>query len=333
MKRFFNRATRLARPAGRRANGTLVVADHDNATLNIVTRVAVAAASELGNEVTVLVAGKGCGGVAEEASKVTGVAKVAVADDPLYENCLAENVSSLIKKMQDERGYTHIMMANNSFAKNILPRAAALLDLSQVSDVMAFKSPDTFTRAMYAGNALCTVQSEEAVKLLTVRTTAWPPAEDGKSAATVENVAAGDKCEGTSFVAGGKSTNAGPSLTSSKKVVSGGRGMQNGDNFQMLYEMAGKLDDCAVGASRAAVDAGFIGNELQVGQTGKVVAPDLYVAVGISGAIQHLAGMKDSKVIVAVNKDPEAPIFQIADYGLEADLFKAVPELNEKLAS
>lgn len=331
MKRFFNNVRVSRQLSGRRHIGTLVVADHDNVTLNHVTRVAVSAAGDLGNDVTVLVAGQNCAGVAEQASKVTGVSKVTMVDDQLYANCLAENVSNLISKLQMERGFTHIIMANNSFAKNILPRAAALLDLSQVSDVMAIKSPDTFTRAMYAGNALCTVQSEEAVKLLTVRTTAWPPAEDGASAAPVENESAAGAADGTSFVSEGKASSSGPSLTSSTKVVSGGRGMQNGENFQMLYDMAGKLDDCAVGASRAAVDAGFIGNELQVGQTGKVVAPDLYVAVGISGAIQHLAGMKDSKVIVAVNKDPEAPIFQIADYGLEADLFKAVPEINSKI--
>jgi len=333
MRRFSKFGQCFSRASGRRFNGTLVVADHDNTTLNHVTRVAIAAAGDFGNEVTVLVAGQGCRDVAEQAAKVSGVSKVALADDNSYANCLAENVSMMIKKIQEERGFTHIVMANNSFAKNILPRAAALLDLSQVSDVMAIKSADTFTRAMYAGNALCTVQSEEAIKLLTVRTTAWPPAEDGTSEAPIEDVSAADSCEGTSFVSEGGASNAGPSLTSSKKVVSGGRGMQNGENFKMLYDLASKLDDCAVGASRAAVDAGFIGNELQVGQTGKVVAPDLYMAVGISGAIQHLAGMKDSKVIVAVNKDPEAPIFQIADYGLEADLFKAVPELDQKLAS
>jgi len=333
MKRFLVRAPRLVRPcSGARFNGTLVVADHDNNTLNVATRSAVTAAGQLGGDVTVLVAGQNCGAVVDEASKVAGVTTVASCEDARYDRGLAENMANLIQKVTKEKGYKNIVMANNNFAKNILPRAAGLMDVSQVSDVMEIRSPDTFVRAMYAGNALSLVKSEEDLKLLTVRMTSFAPAEDGGAAKT-ETVEPADEFGKTSFVSEDSAAKSGPSLTSASRIVSGGRGVGSEENFKIIYGLADKFEDCAVGASRAAVDAGFVGNELQVGQTGKVVAPDLYVAVGISGAIQHLAGMKDSKVIVAINKDAEAPIFQVADYGLEADLFKAVPELTEKLSA
>ncbi|PHQ71719.1 MAG: electron transfer flavoprotein subunit alpha [Sneathiella sp.] len=306
----------------------LVLADHDNATLAAATLNAVTAAGELGGDVHVLVAGSGCAAVADEAAKVSGVAKVVLVDDAVYANSLAENVADLIVSLADS--YDAIITAATTSGKNILPRVAALLDVAQISEITEIVSADTFVRPIYAGNAMATVQSSDAKKVITVRTTNFAAADATGGSATVENAAAVADAGVSSFVSAELSKSERPELTSAKIVISGGRGMQSGDNFPLIEAVADKLG-AAVGASRAAVDAGFVPNDYQVGQTGKVVAPDLYIAVGISGAIQHLAGMKDSKVIVAINKDEEAPIFQIADYGLVADLFKALPELEAAL--
>ena len=305
----------------------LILAEHDNSELKPATLNTVTAASQLG-DVTVLVAGSGCAAVGEAAAKVAGVAKVLVADSPLYANALAENVAALVVSMAG--GYSHVLAPATTSGKNIMPRVAALLDVAQISDITGVESADTFVRPIYAGNAMATVQSTDAVKVITVRTTGFDaaPAEGGSAA--VESVSAADDAGLSTFVGSELTKSERPELTSASIIISGGRGMQSGDNFPMLEEVADKLG-AAVGASRAAVDAGFVPNDYQVGQTGKVVAPDLYIAVGISGAIQHLAGMKDSKVIVAINKDEEAPIFQVADYGLVADLFNAVPELSAEL--
>jgi len=304
----------------------LILAEHDNSELKPATLNTVTAASQLG-DVTVLVAGSGCAAVGEQAAKVAGVAKVVVADSPLYANALAENVAALVVSMAGD--YSHVLAPATTSGKNIMPRVAALLDVAQISDITGVESADTFVRPIYAGNAMATVQSTDAVKVITVRTTAFDAAATEGGSAAVETAAAGDA--GLSAFVGQELTKSErPELTSASIIISGGRGMQSGDNFPMLEEVADKLG-AAVGASRAAVDAGFVPNDYQVGQTGKVVAPDLYIAVGISGAIQHLAGMKDSKVIVAINKDEEAPIFQVADYGLVADLFNAVPELSAEL--
>ncbi len=306
----------------------LVLADHDNASIKPATLNAVSAAKELG-EVVVLVAGSGCKAAAEAAAKIAGVAKVLVADAPSLDHGLAENLAPLIAKLAP--GYSHVLAAADTFGKNVMPRAAALIDSQQISEIVKIVSPDTFVRPIYAGNALETVQSKDAVKVITVRGTAFDPAPAEGGAAPIESVAASADGGLSSFVGQSLSKSERPELTSARIVISGGRGMQSGDNFAMLERIADKLG-AAVGASRAAVDAGFVPNDYQVGQTGKIVAPDLYIAVGISGAIQHLAGMKDSKVIVAINKDEEAPIFQVADYGLVADLFKALPELEAELA-
>ncbi|HXQ68520.1 MAG TPA: FAD-binding protein [Alphaproteobacteria bacterium] len=306
----------------------LVLADHDNASIKPATLNAVSAAKELG-EVAVLVAGSGCKAAAEAAAKIAGVAKVLVADAPSLDHGLAENLAPLIAKLAP--GYSHVLAAADTFGKNVMPRAAALIDSQQISEIVKIVSPDTFVRPIYAGNALETVQSKDAVKVITVRGTAFDPAPAEGGAAPIESVAASADGGLSSFVGQSLSKSERPELTSARIVISGGRGMQSGDNFAMLERIADKLG-AAVGASRAAVDAGFVPNDYQVGQTGKIVAPDLYIAVGISGAIQHLAGMKDSKVIVAINKDEEAPIFQVADYGLVADLFKALPELEAELA-
>ena len=306
----------------------LVVAEHDNEALRASTLNTVTAAAAIGGDIEILVAGTGCSGVAEAAAKIPGISKVCLADAAEYEHQLAENLAPLIVGMASD--YSHLLAPATTFGKNVMPRAAALLDAQQVSDITAVKSADTFERPIYAGNAVATVQSSDPVKVVTVRTTAFDPvAEEGGSASVEAVTATGDK--GLSQFAGQELTvSERPELTTARVVISGGRGMQSGDNFAMLERIADKLG-AAVGASRAAVDAGYVPNDYQVGQTGKVVAPDLYIAVGISGAIQHLAGMKDSKVIVAINKDEEAPIFQVADYGLVADLFKAVPELEEAL--
>jgi electron transfer flavoprotein alpha subunit len=303
----------------------LVVAEHDNASVKSVTLNTVTAASAIGGEITVLVAGSNCGGAADAAAKIAGVSKVLVADNAAYEHQLAENMGLLVAEIGKD--FTHILVAATTTGKNFAPRVAALLDVEQISEIISVESADTFTRPIYAGNCIATVQSGDAIKVITVRGTAFDPVAAEGGSAAVEAVASAHDAGTSTFVSEELAKSDRPELTSAKIVVSGGRGMQNGENFEMLYTLADKLG-AGVGASRAAVDAGFVPNDMQVGQTGKIVAPDLYIAVGISGAIQHLAGMKDSKVIVAINKDEDAPIFQVADYGLVADLFNAVPELN-----
>jgi len=282
----------------------------------------------LGSDVDVLVAGQDCAAVAEQAAKVSGVSKVLHSDDAAYANHLAENIEPLVVGLADN--YSHILFGNTAHGKNVMPRVAAKLDVAGVSDITDVVSEDTFIRPIYAGNAMMTVQSTDAKKLITVRTTAFDPVSAEGGSAAVESVAAAGTSDKVSWLGQELTKSDRPELTSASIVVSGGRGMQSGEHFAMLDSLAEKLN-AAVGASRAAVDAGFVPNDYQVGQTGKVVAPDLYIAIGISGAIQHLAGMKDSKVIVAINKDEEAPIFQVADYGLVADLFDAVPELDAAL--
>ncbi|MCE2516648.1 MAG: FAD-binding protein [Alphaproteobacteria bacterium] len=306
----------------------LVLAEHNNAELNPATLNAVAAAAEIGGDIHVLVAGEGCSAVADAAAKVAGVSKVLCADGAEYANGVAENMIPVIMSVVD--GYSHLMAAATTYGKNILPGVAALKDVAQISDIIRVDDAGTFQRPIYAGNALATVKSDEALKVITVRTTSFEPAAAEGGSAAVEAVGATGDAGKTSFDKSELSSSDRPELTSAKIVISGGRGMQDGSNFAMLEKVADKLN-AAVGASRAAVDAGFVPNDYQVGQTGKVVAPDLYVAVGISGAIQHLAGMKDSKVIVAINKDEEAPIFQVADYGLVDDLFDAVPAMDSEL--
>lgn len=306
----------------------LVIAEHDNASLKGATLNTVAAAQAIGGDITVLVAGANAQAAADAAAKVAGVSKVLLADNAAYANQLAENVSLLIAEIG--KNYTHILAPATSNGKNTLPRVAALLDVNQISEIISVVSADTFTRPVYAGNVIATVQSSDAVKVITVRTTGFDAVAAEGGSASVEALGVAKDAGVSSFVKEELAVSDRPELTSAKIVVSGGRGMQNGDNFKLLYAAADKLG-AAVGASRAAVDAGFVPNDMQVGQTGKIVAPDLYIAVGISGAIQHLAGMKDSKVIVAINKDEEAPIFQVADYGLVADLFEAVPALTAAL--
>ena len=311
--------------------GVLVIAEHDNTSLSPATLNTVTAATALG-EVTMLVASANCRPAAEAAAAVDGVARVLLADDSSLEHGLAENLAPLIQGLGGE--YGHVLAAATTFGKNLLPRVAALLDVQQISEITAIESEDTFVRPIYAGNAMATVQSADSVKVITVRTTAFEAAQEndegGVSSADIEEIGGVGDSGLSSFVGHELTKSERPELTSAGIVISGGRGMQSGGNFKMLEDIADKLD-AAVGASRAAVDAGFVPNDYQVGQTGKVVAPDLYIAVGISGAIQHLAGMKDSKVIVAINKDEEAPIFQIADYGLVQDLFEALPELSSEL--
>ncbi len=306
----------------------LVYAEHDNAALKAATLNAVAAAKQLG-DVTILVAGSGCRAVAEAAAKIDGVAKVLIADDAAYANEIAENAAPLIAKLA--AGFDHILAAATTSGKNVMPRVAALLDVQQISDISAIEGPDTFVRPIYAGNALATVKTSDAKKVLTVRATGFDAAAAEGGSAAIEDIAGEGASDLATFAGQELTKSERPELTSAKVIISGGRGMQSGDNFHLLEEVADILG-AAVGASRAAVDAGFVPNDYQVGQTGKVVAPELYIAVGISGAIQHLAGMKDSKVIVAINKDEEAPIFQVADYGLVADLFTAVPELKAALS-
>jgi len=309
---------------------SLIIAEHDGAGLRPATLNTVTAAAAAGGPVDIAVIGADCAGAAAAAARVPGVSRVLLADAPDYAHQLAENLALLVAKLAE--GYTHVWAPANSFGKNFMPRAAALLDVQPLSDITAVTAPDTFERPVYAGNAIATVQSTQAKNLITVRMTAFEAAAAEGGGAPVEKVA-GTGDSGLSAFAGADVTASGdrPELVSARVVVSGGRGMQSGGNFAMLEKIADRLGG-AVGASRAAVDAGFVPNDYQVGQTGKVVAPELYIAVGISGAIQHLAGMKDSKVIVAINKDEEAPIFQVADYGLVADLFTAVPELDAALA-
>ena len=307
---------------------TLVIAEHSNNELKSATHHTVTAAQALGGEIHVLVAGGGCHAAAEAAARIPGVAKVLVADNAAYAHQLAENMSALIAELGT--GYDYLLAPATSNGKNVMPRVAALLDVAQISEITAVISADTFQRPIYAGNVIATVQSTDARKVITVRTTGFDaaPAEGGSAA--IEAVSIAKDAGLSSFVGESLAKSDRPELTAARVVVSGGRGMQNGENFKLLEAVADKLN-AAVGASRAAVDAGFVPNDYQVGQTGKIVAPDLYIAVGISGAIQHLAGMKDSKVIVAINKDEDAPIFQVADYGLVADLFQAVPELAAAL--
>jgi electron transfer flavoprotein alpha subunit len=305
----------------------LVVAEHDNAHLNDATRAVVTAAKKIGGDVHVLIAGKGAKAAADEAARIEGVAKVLLAESDALEHKLAEAMEGVILSIAD--GYDALLAPATTSGKNYMPRVAAKLDVMQVSDVTAIEAPDTFVRPIYAGNAMQTVKSTDAKKVLTVRPTTFEKAGDGGSA-SVETIEAPAASAYSEFVSQELSKSDRPELAQAKIVISGGRGLGSGENFALLEKVADKLG-AAVGASRAAVDAGFVPNDYQVGQTGKVVAPELYIAVGISGAIQHLAGMKDSKVIVAINKDEEAPIFQVADYGLVADLFKAVPELEEEL--
>ncbi len=306
---------------------TLLIAEHNNATLADATVKAVNAAAQMDGDLHILVAGEGCATVADQAAKLDGVGKVLLADDGQYAKQLAEPMAALVVSLADS--YATIASPASTNGKNFMPRIAALLDCSQVSDIIAVHDANTFERPIYAGNAIQTVRVNEAKKAITIRATAFPAAGEGGSAA-IETVANADNPGLSEFIGEELTKSDRPELTSAKIVISGGRGMQSGDNFPMLEKVADKLG-AAMGASRAAVDAGFVPNDYQVGQTGKVVAPELYIAVGISGAIQHLAGMKDSKVIVAINKDEEAPIFQVADYGLVADLFAAVPELEEEL--
>ncbi|MBI6797549.1 electron transfer flavoprotein subunit alpha/FixB family protein [Pseudomonas syringae] len=303
----------------------LVIAEHDNATVAPATLNTLAAAQKIGGDIHLLVAGSGVSAVADAAAKIAGVTKVLVADHEAYAHQLPENIAPLVVELA--AGHSHVLAAATSNGKNILPRVAAQLDVDQISEIVSVVSADTFTRPIYAGNAIATVQSTAAVKVITVRATGFDPVAAEGGSAAVEAVSAAHDAGKSSFVGEELAKSDRPELTAAKIVVSGGRGMQNGDNFRHLYTLADKLG-AAVGASRAAVDAGFVPNDMQVGQTGKIVAPQLYIAVGISGAIQHLAGMKDSKVIVAINKDEEAPIFQVADYGLVADLFEAIPELE-----
>ncbi|WP_100641191.1 electron transfer flavoprotein subunit alpha/FixB family protein [Alteromonas facilis] len=305
----------------------LVYAEHDNSSLKAETHKLVHAATKLGGEINILVAGAGCQSVVDAAANISGVAKVLVADNAAYEHQLAENIADLVVKLSD--GYTHIVSAATTTGKNFMPRVAALLDVAQISDVIEVESSDTFVRPIYAGNAIATVQSTDSVKVLTVRASAFDAAGTDGSA-SVESVADVVELSKSAFVSAELTESERPELTAAEVVISGGRGMQNGENFSLLEGIADKLG-AAIGASRAAVDAGFVPNDMQVGQTGKIVAPQLYIAVGISGAIQHLAGMKDSKVIVAINKDEEAPIFQVADYGLVGDLFEVLPELEQAL--
>ena len=305
----------------------LVYAEHDNASLKTETHKLVNAAQKMGGDIHVLVAGEGCQAVAEAASQIDGVAKVLVADNAAYKHQLAENTSDLVLGLAGD--YSHVVAAATTTGKNFMPRVAALLDVAQISDIIGVESEDTFVRPIYAGNAIATVQSSDGKKVITVRAASFDAAGTSGSAeiAAIDVVKGSEKSD---FVSAELTESERPELTAAEVVISGGRGMQNGDNFKLLEGIADKLG-AAIGASRAAVDAGFVPNDMQVGQTGKIVAPQLYIAVGISGAIQHLAGMKDSKVIVAINKDEEAPIFQVADYGLVGDLFEVLPELESSL--
>ncbi len=306
----------------------LVIAEHDNQALKPSTLSTLAAAAQIGGEVTLLVAGNGCAAAADAASKAAGVSKVLLADNPAYDHEIAENMAALIISLA--QGHTHILAPATANGKNFMPRVAALLDVGQISDIIKVEAPDTFARPIYAGNAIATVQSLDAVKVITVRGTAFDAVSAEGGSASVEALSQVEDTGLSRYVSEEMAKSDRPELTSARVVISGGRGMADSEHFHLLEKVADKLG-AAVGASRAAVDAGFAPNDMQVGQTGKIVAPELYIAVGISGAIQHLAGMKDSKVIVAINKDEEAPIFQVADYGLVADLFTALPELDNSL--
>jgi electron transfer flavoprotein alpha subunit len=307
----------------------LVLAEHHDGAVRDGSLHAITAAQKIGGDIHVLIAGQNAKAAADAAAKIAGVGKVLLADDAIYANMLAENVAKLLVGLAPS--YSHLLAAATSVGKGIMPRVAALLDVAQVSEIISVESPDTFVRPIYAGNALATVQATDKIKVITVRATGFDAAPATGGSASVETVASAGDAGLSSFVGSELSKSERPELTSARVIVSGGRGMQSGDNFKLLEALADKLN-AAVGASRAAVDAGYVPNDYQVGQTGKIVAPELYIAIGISGAIQHLAGMKDSKVIVAINKDEDAPIFQVADYGLVADLFQAVPELTAELS-
>ncbi|XP_046826674.1 electron transfer flavoprotein subunit alpha, mitochondrial [Vespa crabro] len=314
-----------------RLESTLVIAEHNNEVLSPITCNVLSAAKQIGGDITVLVAGTKCDAAAKAASNANGINKVLLANSEAFKGFTSESLTPLILTMYNQNKYSHILAGASAFGKSLLPRIAAKLDVSPVSDIIGIKAPDTFVRTIYAGNAIQTIKVKDNVKVVSVRGTSFEalPLEGGNAAC--ESVPPGDyKTNLVEFIKQEISKSDRPELTSAKVVVSGGRGLKSGENFKLLYSLADKLN-AAVGASRAAVDAGYVSNDLQIGQTGKIVAPDLYIAVGISGAIQHLAGMKDSKTIVAINKDPEAPIFQVADYGLVADLFKVLPVLTEKL--
>ena len=306
----------------------LVIAEHDNTNLKGATLNTLAAAQEIGSEITLLVAGSDITSVTSEAQQLNGVTKILACDDDLYKNSLAEELTNLVVSLASN--FSYILAPATTFGKNLLPRISAKLDVQQISDIISVESEDTFKRPIYAGSCIATVKSNDTVKLITVRSTAFDPVASDNSGVPVESVDVANSANISEFVSEELAKSDRPELTSANIVISGGRGMQSGDNFHLLDSIADKLG-AAVGASRAAVDAGFVPNDYQVGQTGKIVAPDLYIAVGISGAIQHLAGMKDSKVIVAINKDEDAPIFQVSDYGLVSDLFTALPELDSKL--
>eukprot|EP00741_Cyanophora_paradoxa_P002379 tig00000076_g2304.t1 len=310
---------------------TLVIAEHNNKALKPSTLNTISAAKALGGEVAVLVAGSGCKSVADAAAKVEGVSKVFAADSPVLAHGLAELVTPLVAKFQGAQGFTHILAPATTFGKNLVPRIAAKLDVSPIAEILSVKSADTFVRPIYAGNVLATVKSDDPIKIITVRGTAFPKAKEGGASAPVEAISAEPaEASKSEFVEEALSASTRPELTASRVVIAGGRGLKSSENFKLLEELADKLGG-AVGATRAAVDSGMCPNDYQIGQTGKVVAPDVYIGVGVSGAIQHLAGMKDSKLIVAVNKDADAPIFQVADLGLVGDLFQVVPELTKKL--
>merc|ERR1719219_3336996 len=313
-----------------RLQSTLVVAEHNNAKLNPATLNAVTAAKALGGDISCLVVGSKVGDVAKEVANIGGISKVLIAENAAFEGFLPEKIAPVLLAAQDQFKFSHIVAASSAVSRGVLPRVAAKLDVSPISDIIGIKDAETFVRTIYAGNAILTFKAKDPVKIITVRPTAFEAADVSGGSAGQENAPAAEMPGNSQWVGQELSKSDRPDLASAKVVVSGGRGMKSGDNFQMLYDLADKLGG-AVGASRAAVDAGMVPNDMQIGQTGKIIAPELYIAVGISGAIQHLAGMKDSKVIVAVNKDAEAPIFQVADLGLVADLFKAVPEMQDKM--
>ncbi|XP_059609591.1 probable electron transfer flavoprotein subunit alpha, mitochondrial [Phlebotomus argentipes] len=314
----------------RRLQSTLVIAEHNDKVLTPITGNAVSAAQQVGGDVTVLVAGTQCASVAESVAKLSGVSRVLLAENEAFKGFVPEALTPLVLAAQNQFKFSHIIAGASAFGKSLTPRVAAKLDVSPISEVIAIKNADTFVRTIYAGNAVLTFKAKDPVKVITVRSTNFPPVAEGGSGAVEKAPEGNYKTDLTTFVGQELTKSDRPELTSAKIIISGGRGLKSGDNFKLLYDLADKFG-AAVGASRAAVDAGYVPNDLQIGQTGKIVAPELYIAVGISGAIQHLAGMKDSKTIVAINKDPEAPIFQVADYGLVADLFKAVPEMTTKL--
>jgi len=313
-----------------RSQSTLVIAEHSDNTLTPITLNTITAAKEIGGDISCLVAGSSCSQVAEQLSKVDGVSKVFLAENDAYQGGMPESLTPLVVKLQNDLGFSHILAGASAFGKNLQPRIAATLDVDPVSDIIGVKSPDTFVRTIYAGNAIQTVKCNAATKVVSVRGTAFDQAESTGGSGAIEEAPATDASSSSKWVSQELSKSDRPELTAARVVISGGRGLKNGENFGLLYQLADKLN-AAVGASRAAVDAGYVPNDMQVGQTGKIVAPELYVAVGISGAIQHLAGMKDSKTIVAINKDADAPIFQVSDFGLVDDLFKAVPAMTESL--